>query len=197
MDIWESVRQMMESVFAWSWFRAVCAAAAAGICQAMTVIGGFVHPSIAWLLVLLCVDFIFGAGIALYEARFTIRGFRHGCGKFVAYGLIFIVTTVADRGMGITEWPLNLTVTLSYYAIAGEALSCLRHIDAIFPGRLPGWVIRRLEDARASIERDGTIRPRRRDRASGVAAEQYAAPDDSNESTDEAANENRRESGDD
>lgn len=152
---------MIDGIFTWSWFRAGCATVAGGLCHAFAVVSGFVHPSIVSLLLLLCVDFALGAGIAFWQERFTCVGFRHGCGKFVAYGMVFIVTSIADQGMGITGWPLNLTVALSYYAIAGEALSCLRHIDMIFPGRLPVWLIRRLESVRAGIERDGTLRPRR------------------------------------
>ena len=161
MGILESARQMFDSIFTWSWFRAAWATVAGGLCQAVAVIGGLVHPSIVSLLLLLCADFALGAGIAFWQERFTCVGFRHGCGKFVAYGMVFIVTSIADQGMGITGWPLNLTVAMSYYAIAGEALSCLRHIDVVFPGRLPVWLIRRLESVRASIERDGALRPRR------------------------------------
>ena len=81
----------------------------------------------------------------------------------MAYALIFIVTSLADQGMGIAGWLLNLTVGVSCYSIAGESVSCLRHIDHMFPGRLPGWLIERLLTFQFSIERNDAGFNRRRE----------------------------------
>jgi len=127
-----------------------------GIFSLFSTVASLAHPSIPFLVALVCIDFALAAGIALHEDRFTWPGFRHGLGKFVAYSMIFIVTGLADNGIGVGGWPLNITVGVSCWAIAGETASCLRHIDHIFPGRLPSWVIERLLTFQYSIERDAS-----------------------------------------
>lgn len=163
MDLWNSVMQFLNDQLSWSSAKAAYAVIFAGVCSLFSTAAGLAHPSIPFLVTLVCIDFVMAAGIALYENRFTWTGFRHGLGKFLAYALIFIVTSLADQGMGIAGWLLNLTVGLSCYAIAGESVSCLRHIDHIFPGRLPGWVIERLLTFQYSIERDASGQNRRQD----------------------------------
>lgn len=156
MELWNSAVQFLNNLLSWSSAKAVCAAVLAGVCSASSAALNLAHPSIFFLIALVCIDFALAAGIAWQEDRFTWPGFMHGLGKFLAYALIFIVTTIADYGMGIAGWPLNLTVAVSCYAIAGESISSLRHIDHIFPGHLPNWVIKRLETIRSSIERDAS-----------------------------------------
>ena len=163
MDILNSAMQFLGSQFSWSSAKAACAVILAGIFSLFSTAASLAHPSIPFLVALVCIDFALAAGIALQENRFTWPGFRHGLGKFVAYGLIFIVTGLADSGIGVSGWPLNLTVGMSCWAIAGETVSCLRHIDHIFPGRLPVWVIERLLTFQNSIERDNSGHDRRQD----------------------------------
>lgn len=103
----------------------------------------------------MCIDFLLAAGIALYEGRFSYVEFRYGLRKFIGYGLAFTVTAIADRGINISGLPLNITVAMSCWAMTGEAVSCLVHIDHIFPGLLPPWIIQRLRFFRNSIEKDG------------------------------------------
>lgn len=163
MELWNSAAQFLNNLLSWSSAKAACAAVLAGVCSISSAALNVAHPSIFFLIALVCIDFALAAGIAWQEDRFTWPGFRHGLGKFLAYALIFIVTTIADYGMGIAGWPLNLTVAVSCYAIAGESISSLRHIDHIFPGHLPNWVIKRLETIRSSIERDASGHGRRQE----------------------------------
>jgi hypothetical protein len=162
MDIWNSTVQSLGGVCSWSSARAFLAAGVAWACSALSAVFTLAHPSIPFLIALVSVDFVLAAGIAWRENSFTWGGFRHGLGKFVAYALIFIVTSLADSGMDISGWAVNLTVAVSCYSITGEALSCLRHIDYLFPGRLPVWLIKRLETIRRGIERDMSGKRRRR-----------------------------------
>lgn len=158
MDILNSAMQFLGGQLSWSSAKAVCAALFAGLFSLFATAVSFAHPSILFLVALVCIDFALAAGRALCENRFTWPGFRHGLGKFVAYSMIFIVTELADNGIGVAGWPLNITVGMSCWAIAGETVSCLRHIDLIFPGRLPNWVIERLLTFQHSIERDAAHR---------------------------------------
>lgn len=154
MDILNSALQFLSLQFSWCSLKAACAAMFAGVFSLFFTAAGLAHPSIPFLVGLVCIDFALAAGVSLHENRFTWPGFRHGLGKFVAYSVIFIVTELADSGMGVSGWPLNITVGMSCWAIAGETASCLRHVDHIFPGRLPPWIIERLLTLRHSIERD-------------------------------------------
>lgn len=177
MDLWNSVTQFLNSQLSWSSAKAAFAVAFAGVCSLVSMGADLAHPSIPFLVALVCIDFALAAGIAWSENRFTWPGFRHGLGKFVAYALIFIVTSLADRGMGIAGWLLNLTVGVSCYAIAGEAVSSLRHIDHLFPGRLPNWVIERLLTFQCSIERDASGYGRRKEDWRGYWREREADRD--------------------
>lgn len=162
MDVLNSALQSIGSICSWSSLRAACALALATVFSVFADLSSMAHPSIPFLLALVMIDFASAAGIALHEDRFTWQGFRHGLGKFAGYSMIFIVTGIADTGIGINGWQINLSVAVSCYAISGEAMSCLRHIDHVFPGLLPSWVIRRLETLQASIERDLGGHARRR-----------------------------------
>ena len=163
MDILNSAMQFLSGQLSWSSAKAACAAVFAVFFSLYSTAASLAHPSIPFLVALVCIDFALAAGVALYENRFTWPGFRHGLGKFVAYSLIFIVTGIADRGIGVSGWVLNITVGMSCWAIVGETVSCLRHIDYLFPGRLPAWMIERLLTVQHSIERDALGGSRRRE----------------------------------
>lgn len=153
MQLWQDAVECCDAVLTWSMARAVWAAVMAAASSLLSLIGSLTHPSVPFLIGLVCLDFALAASIALWENRFTLSGFKRGLAKFLGYAMIFMVTSLADNGMGIAGWVLNLTVGLSCYAIAGEAMSCLLHIDHIFPGRLPVWVLERLLTFRLSMER--------------------------------------------
>ena len=152
MDILVSAMQFITNQCSWSSARACSAAIFAGLFSLYSTVISFAHPSIPGLVALVLIDFALAAGIALYENHFSWAGFRHGLGKFVAYSLIFIVTGIADNSVGIAGWPLNITVGISCWAIAGELGSCLRHIEHIFPGLLPPWVLVRITTFQRSVE---------------------------------------------
>lgn len=154
MDILTAAFRYLDSLLSWSTAKAAAAAIIASGCSLLSMAVWFAHPSIPFLLALVCMDFALGVYIALREYKYSWTGFRHGLGKFVAYSLAFIVTSFADQGIGIASWDVNITVLLSTYAISGEGASCLVKIDHIYPGRIPAWLITRLLTLRKSMEND-------------------------------------------
>ena len=163
MDLWNSTTHFLASQFSWSSFKACLAAGLVWFWAQVSMAAGLAHPSIPSLVALVTLDFALASYVALREDRFTRQGFWHGMGKYLSYSLIFIVTGIADNGIGITDFPVNLTVGMSCWGIAGEAISCLGHIDHIFPGRIPPWIFVRLRTFRASIERNASGYDRRKE----------------------------------
>lgn len=152
MNLWESMSGFASGQLSWSSTKALCSLAMSGIFSLVAITSEFAHPSIPFLIALVCIDLLLAVGISLYERRFSCFGFRHGLGKFVGYSLAFIVTSLADKGMAIDGWPLNITVAMSCWAITGETISCLGHIDRIFPNLLPPWIVSRLQSIREGLD---------------------------------------------
>ena len=151
MHLWYSLTDFFGGHVSWSSAKAASSLAMAVVFAMMSAAAELAHPSIPFLIALVCIDFALAAGIAIYDKRFSCAGFRHGLGKFIGYSLAFIVTTLADKGMSIDGWPLNITVAMSCWAITGEAISCLGHINHIFPKILPPWIIVRLQSVHSNI----------------------------------------------
>lgn len=166
MELWTAVRQFLEEFFSRQTLQgASCSLAAiyAGAYSLLVWVGGVSHPSVPFLIVLYVIDFALGAGIAVWENHPSAQGFRRGFGKLVGYAMIFIITGVADHGMGIANAFLNLTLTVSLIAMGRETFSCLKHVDYLFPGLLPKAVLRRLDAFNQSVERDASGMARRHD----------------------------------
>ena len=165
-ELWAAARQFLGEFFSLQTLQGLggwLAAVYVGLCAVLSWVGDSTHPSVPFLIVLTLIDFALGAGIAWWEGHPTAQGFRRGFGKFVGYALIFIVTAIADRGMGLSGTFFNITLMVSAIALSRETLSCLRHIDYLFPGLLPQSVLRRLETYIKSVERDTARQSRRND----------------------------------
>jgi len=154
MDFLNSVGEAFRNTFTWSFLRAGVALVFAGVSSVLSWVFDLAHPSMVFLLWLVLIDSVLGAACAWSEHRFSIKVFvRLGGTKLFAYALIFIVTHVSDKGIGLDGFILNITVALSCYAISGEAGSALRKINKLFPGYVPIWALDRLDRLHSGFER--------------------------------------------